>query len=70
MIYRDRKKTGWKIALGVIMVAALLSCGLLIALDVRKVAAEKKSEQKFPREKTMSKTAETLPFPTPRDSDN
>lgn len=68
-MYRNRKKAGWKIALGVIMVAALLSCGLLIALDMRKDAAEKKSERKFPKERTISKT-QTFPVPTPRDSDN
>jgi len=40
----------------------------LIALDVRKVAVEKKVERKFAPAKTLAKPE--LPFPSPRDSDN
>jgi hypothetical protein len=67
MIYRGKKRGGWKIALAVV-VFALFSCGVLIALDVRKVAVEKKVERKFAPVKTLAKPE--LPFPTPRDSDN
>jgi len=67
MIYREQKRGGWKVLLAVI-VLALLSCGVLIALDVRKVSAEKKFERKFAKEKTMSTVSPSLP--TPRDPDN
>ena len=67
MMYRERKKTGWRIALAVV-ITALLSCGVLIALDMQKLAAEKKFERQFAKEKPMAKTAPELP--TPRDPDN
>jgi len=67
MIHREQKRGGWKILLAVI-VLALLSCGVLIALDVRKVSAEKKFERKFAKEKTMSTVSPSLP--TRRDPDN
>jgi hypothetical protein len=60
MRYRERRKAGWKIAVAVVA-AALLSCGLLIALDVRKVATEKRFEQKFEKAKAMTKTAPAFP---------
>ena len=55
-----RGNSGWKIALAVIAVT-LLACGLLITLDVRKVAVEKKVDQKAAQEKTMSNIAPSLP---------
>jgi hypothetical protein len=64
MIYRDRKKGRWKIVVAVVALA-LLSCGVLIALDVRKVAVEKKVERKFAPTKTLAQPAQTLP-PLPR----
>ena len=67
MIYREQKRGRWKIAVAVVAVA-LFSCGVLIALDVRKVAVEKKVERKFAPAKTLAKPE--LPFPSPRDSDN
>jgi len=67
MRYRERKKNGWKIAIAVVAIA-LLSCGIFIALAVQKVAAEKKFERKFAKEKPMAKTAPELP--APRDPDN
>jgi len=67
MIQRDQKKGRWKIAVAVVAMA-LLSCGVLIALDVRKVAVEKKIERRFAPAKTLAKPE--LPFPTPHDSDN
>ena len=67
MIYREQKRSRWKIALACV-VLALLSCGVLIALDVRKIAVEKKVERKFAPTKTLARPE--LPFPTPRDSDN
>jgi hypothetical protein len=42
-----------------LVVMALVSCGVLIALDVRKVAHEKKSERKF-EDKTLPKTVPTF----------
>jgi hypothetical protein len=68
MKYREQRRGRWKIAVAVV-VLALFSCGILIALDVRKVAVEKKVERKFaPPTKTLARPE--LPFPTPRDSDN
>lgn len=67
MRYRGQKRGGWKIALAVV-VLALFSCGVLIALDVRKVAVEKKVERKFAPVKTLAQPAPTLP-PLPQ-SDN
>lgn len=67
MRYRGQKRGGWKIALAVV-VLALFSCGVLIALDVRKVAVEKKVERKFAPSKTLAPPAPTLP-PLPQ-SDN
>jgi hypothetical protein len=40
----------------------VLACGLLITLDVRKVAVEKKVDRKSAKEKPMSKAAPTLPL--------
>ncbi|MEY2489973.1 MAG: hypothetical protein QOC70_1915 [Verrucomicrobiota bacterium] len=67
MIHRERRKAGWRIAVAVVAVA-LLSCAVLIALDVRKVATEKRVERKFPRDKTLAKPAPT--FPPLEKSDN
>jgi hypothetical protein len=67
MIYREQKKGRWKIAVALVALA-LFSCGVLIALDVRKVAVEKKVERKFAPTKTLARPE--LPFPSPRDSDN
>ena len=60
MIARDRKKSGWRIAVAVV-VLSLLACGLLISLAVRKVAEEEKVERKFAPSKTLAKPAQTLP---------
>jgi hypothetical protein len=60
MMYREQKKGRWKIAVAVVVVA-LFSCGLLIALDVRKVAVEKKVERKYAPSKTLAPPASTLP---------
>jgi flagellar basal body-associated protein FliL len=57
---RKRGKSGWRIVIAVIAVT-LLACGLLITLDVRKVAVEKKVDQKAATKKTMSKVAPELP---------
>lgn len=57
---QKRRKSRWKIAVAVVA-AALLSCGVLITLGVRKVAAEKKSEQKFEQDKTLAKPPPTFP---------
>lgn len=67
MIHREQKGGRWKITVAVV-VMALLSCGVLIALDVRKVAVEKKVERKFAPTRTQARPE--LPFPTPNDSDN
>ena len=67
MIYREQKKGRWKIAVAVVALA-LFSCGVLIALDVRKVAVEKKVERKFAPTKTLAPPAPTLP-PLPRSED-
>jgi uncharacterized protein HemX len=65
---RKRGKSGWRIVIAVIAVA-LLACGLLITLDVRKVAVEKKVDQKAAQEKTMSNVAPSLPV-QPQQPDN
>jgi hypothetical protein len=61
MRYQRRRKAGWRIAVAVVAIMTLLSCGLLIALDVRKVAAEKRFEQGFAKAKAMTKAAPTFP---------
>jgi hypothetical protein len=68
MRYRERKKSGWKIAIAVVAIALLL-CGILIALDVRKVAREEKVERKFIKKETIAKPASTFP-PLERQPDN
>jgi hypothetical protein len=60
MIQRDQKKGRWKIVVAVVAIA-MLSCGVLIALDVRKVSAEKQVERKFAPSKTLAKPAQSLP---------
>jgi hypothetical protein len=67
MRYQKRKKAGWRIAVAIIAIMTVLSCGLLIALDVRKVAAEKRFERKFARGKAMTKAAPTFPPPAEPD---
>lgn len=57
---RKAGKSGWRIALAVIA-GVLLACGLLITLDIRKVAVEKKVDRKAATEKTMSNVAPELP---------
>jgi hypothetical protein len=59
-----RKKPGWKVVVAIVALA-LLSCGLLIALDVRKVAAEKKHEQKFSNGKTPKPALKFPPLDKP-----
>jgi hypothetical protein len=59
---RKRGRSGWRIAIIAIAGVTLLACGLLITLDVRKVAVEKKVDQKSATEKTMSKVAPELPL--------
>lgn len=65
---RKRGKAGWRIVIAVIAGVTLLACGLLITLDVRKVAVEKKVDQKAAQEKTMSKIAPDLPVPPPTEN--
>jgi len=66
MKYRKGKKMGRKITIAVVALATVLACGLLIALDVRKVSAEKKFERKPPREHSTTKAASSLPpLPSP-----
>jgi flagellar basal body-associated protein FliL len=68
---RNRKREkGWKIVIAVIAVVILLASGLLITLDVRKVAVEKKVDRKAATEKTMSKVAPPLPIPPPQPDSN
>ena len=67
MIARDRKKSGWRIAVAAV-VLALLACGLLISLAVRKNAEQEKVERKFAPSKTLGQPPQTLP-PLPQ-SDN
>jgi hypothetical protein len=57
MSERDRKTSGWRIA--IVVVLALLACGLLISLAVRKVRVEEKVERKFSTDKNA-------PRPTPK----
>ena len=68
MGYRERKKSGWRIALAVVVIA-LVSCGILIALDVRKVAREEKVERKLTKKETIARPASTFP-PLERQPDN
>lgn len=68
MRYRERKRSGWKIAVAVVAIA-LLSCGVFIALDVRKVAREEKVERKFFKKETIAKPASPFP-PLERQTDN
>lgn len=58
---RERKKTGRRIAVAAAVILALLSCGILIALNMRQEAEEKKFERKFPEEKTLAKPPPTFP---------
>ncbi|HEV2842937.1 MAG TPA: hypothetical protein VGW39_16570 [Chthoniobacterales bacterium] len=58
---RERKKYGRRIAVVAAVILALLSCGILIALDVRKEAEEKKFQRRFPEEKTLAKPPPTFP---------
>lgn len=55
-----KKKSGGRIALLAVIIA-VLSCGVLIALNMQKAAEEKKFEQKFPEEKTLAKPAPEFP---------
>jgi hypothetical protein len=59
---RRRGKSGWRIAIAVVAGVTVLACGLLITLDVRKVAVEKKVDRKSTREKPRSKVAPALPL--------
>jgi hypothetical protein len=59
-----RKKSRWKLVLAIVALASL-SCGLLIALDVRKVAAEKKHEQKLSNGKTPKPALKFPPLDKP-----
>jgi flagellar basal body-associated protein FliL len=66
---RNRKREkSWRIAIAVIAGVILLGCGLLITLDVRKVAVEKKVDRKSASEKTMSKIAPELPVQPPAEN--
>lgn len=69
MKYQRGKKTGWKITIAVVAMMTVLACGLLIALDVRKVSAEKKFERKLSREHATTSVAPTLP-PLPKPEQN
>jgi hypothetical protein len=69
MKYRRGKKTGRKITIAVVALTTVLACGLLIALDVRKVAAEKKLEPKPLREHATIKVGPSLPPLPPPDQD-
>lgn len=60
MIARDRKKSGWRIAV-MAVVLALLACAFLISLAVRKDAEVEKIERKFAPSKTLAKPAQSLP---------
>jgi hypothetical protein len=57
---RERKKSGGRLALAAVIIA-VLSCGVLIALNMLKVAEEKKFEQRFPEEKTLAKPPPVFP---------
>ena len=65
---RKRGKSGWRIVIALLAGVTLLACGL-ITLDVRKVAVEKKVDQKAAQEKTMSNVAPSLPV-QPQQPDN
>ena len=65
MKYRKGKKTGRKITIAVVALTTVLACGLLIALDVRKVAAEKKFERKPSREHATKATSSLPPLLSP-----
>jgi len=67
MIQRKQKKGRWKIPVAVVALA-LLACGLLISLAVRKVSVEEKVEQKFSSGKNMPRP--TPKFPPLEQSDN
>jgi hypothetical protein len=56
----QKKKSGGRIALLAVIIA-VLSCGVLIALNMQKAAEEKKFEQKYPEEKTLAKPAPEFP---------
>lgn len=60
MSERDPKTSGWRIAVAVV-VLALLACGILIFLAVRKVAVEQKVERKFSPNGTVPKPTPKLP---------
>ena len=68
MRYRERKKSGWKIAVAVVAIA-LLFCGIFIALAAQKVAREEKVERKFLKKETIAKPATTFP-PLEQQPDN
>ncbi len=57
---RESKKAGGRIKVLVVIIA-VLSCALLISLNMQKAAEEKKFEQKFPEEKTLAKPAPEFP---------
>ncbi len=59
MKYRKQEKSGWRVAVAV-SVLALLSCGALIALDVHKIAAERKVERQLTNGKTLPRPAPTF----------
>ena len=61
MKYREQKKSRWRFAVAFVLIALFFSCGVLIALDVRKLAEEKKVEAKYAPPKTQMSTAPTLP---------
>ena len=56
----QKKESGGRIALLAVIIA-VLSCGVLIGLNMQKAAEEKKFEQKFPEEKTLAKPAPNFP---------
>lgn len=60
IMYRGRKKSGGRIALLVVIIA-MLSCGLLIVLNMQKTAEETKFERSFPEEKTLPKPPPKFP---------
>jgi flagellar basal body-associated protein FliL len=65
---RKRGKSAWRIVIAVIAGVILLASGLLITLDVRKVAVEKKVDQKAAKEKTMSNVAREFPVQPPENN--
>lgn len=70
MIDRDRdKKTNWKLTLAIVL-WALLACGLVISLAVRKVAVEQKVEEKLWADETRPKPSPVfVPF-GPQENEN